>query len=292
MEKQIKFFNNAEAMINNDNRLKENFNEILEIIKNVSPEMVLEQFSENLSKKKGNGNAKSLSVPVNEVLKREFEKKNWKSEPELFMKDEKHKYCHFKLDFTKDELFSVEVAFNHGEAIAWNILKPQLCCDNRVDNRETKSEVAVIICPTYKFRTYGNVDSSTGFFEKFLECMEVFKDYATAPFVLIGLEPFEDFKIQKEGREVIRRFNPDDISENSKWKGHHVRIVTKEKDTKDKEISMINTFIYDIDIKNKEYLVVSRESYLDLEDRNDKKIKRILWNDIEFIEEFVTRNSK
>ncbi|WP_335711522.1 hypothetical protein [Neobacillus drentensis] len=48
----------------------------------------------------------------------------------------------------------------------------------------------------------GNFDGSIGTYEKFLQYFDPFRNTLTVPLVIIGLEPPETFKINKETKEV------------------------------------------------------------------------------------------
>ena len=75
------------------------------------------------------------------------------------------------LDFAKNSI-SVEVAFNHAEAIAHNIIKPVLASElNHVQKIQTK--LGIIVTAT-KYETKG-FDGAVGTFEQFIE---YFKPYS------------------------------------------------------------------------------------------------------------------
>lgn len=73
---------------------------------------------------------KSLSTTINKLLKEEFKDLDWAVESPFFQDpnydDKKSDY--WRLDFAK-KTTSIKVAFNHGSATAWNLLKPVLASE-------------------------------------------------------------------------------------------------------------------------------------------------------------------
>src|SRR5258708_36085344 len=73
------------------------------------------------------GRQMSLSRAINDLLKERFMAAGWSEESAIFQ-DSEYQGERWRLDFAKAPI-SVEVAFNHGEAIAWNLLKPVLASE-------------------------------------------------------------------------------------------------------------------------------------------------------------------
>lgn len=53
-----------------------------------------------------------------------------------------------RLEFVCDNALCVEVAFNHGEAIAWNLLKPVLACELNHVQKAIQGKVGIYVCAT------------------------------------------------------------------------------------------------------------------------------------------------
>jgi hypothetical protein len=82
----------------------------------------------------GKRKAKSISEAVNFLIRKCLVKRGWESQSKIFG-DKRFQDKRWTLDFAKpgETLskggFSVEIAFNHGEATAWNLLKPVLASE-------------------------------------------------------------------------------------------------------------------------------------------------------------------
>lgn len=63
----------------------------------------------------------------------------------------------------------VEVAFNHGEAIAWNLLKSVLACELNYVQKAVQGQIGIYICATDKMKKAANIDSASGSFKKCLD---------------------------------------------------------------------------------------------------------------------------
>ena len=103
----------------------------------------------------------------------------------------------WRLDFAKESI-SVEVAFNHGEAIAWNLLKPVLAGELNHVKKEVDTEIGVIICATQELKESGGFDGSIGEFEKFLTYLKPLRNILTIPIVIVGLKAPRTFNIRTE----------------------------------------------------------------------------------------------
>lgn len=103
-----------------------------------------------------------------------------------------------------DDALCVEVAFNHGEAIAWNLLKSVLACELNHVQKAVQGQIGIYICATDKMKKAANIDSASGSFEKVLRYLPPMMNQLTVPIMVIGLEPFETFYVNKESKEIVR----------------------------------------------------------------------------------------
>ncbi len=71
------------------------------------------------------------------------------------------------MDFAKEDI-SIEVAFKHSEAIAWNLIKPVLASELNHVPKAIQTKVGVIISATKTMKKAGGFDSAVGNYEKFL----------------------------------------------------------------------------------------------------------------------------
>ena len=185
------------------------YEEIKAVIGGISDADIWKKHEEKYSKKM------SLSYAINDLLKERFVAKGWLLEAPIFQGDE---YAHenkWRLDFAKDSV-SIEVAFNHGEAIAWNLLKPVLASEINHVKKAIQTEVGVVICATKALKQAGAFDGAVGEFEKVCRYLIPLSTVLTAPMLIIGLEPPKTFRVTKNkvnGRNIgrisaIKSINP------------------------------------------------------------------------------------
>ena len=137
--------------------------------------------------------AKSISRDINNLLKNRLEGSGWASESPIFQNDE-YDDKRWRLDFAKERI-SVEVAFNHGEAIAWNLIKPILASELNHVQKAIQTEIGVIICATADLKSAGGFDNAVGEYEKFLRYLIPLQDLLTVPLLIIGLKAPRTFKV-------------------------------------------------------------------------------------------------
>lgn len=138
---------------------------------------------------------KSLSRAINTLLKNKLMASGWNQESAIFQAVTGYTDNRWRLDFAKD-LFSVEVAFNHGEAIAWNLIKPVLASELNHVSKAIQTEIGVIICATEDLKEKGGFDGAVGEYEKFLRYLEPLQNMLTVPIIIIGLDAPNSFEIQ------------------------------------------------------------------------------------------------
>jgi len=173
----------------------------------------------------------SLSAAINNLLDRRLIEKGWQRQSALFQGAEYSSGTRWKLDFSKEVSFdadlssektslksgmAVEVAFNHGEAIAWNLLKPVIASELNHVKKETDIGygVGIIICATNELKKAGAFDNAVGTYDKFLRYLEPMRNQLTVPLLIIGLRAPETFK-------VVKKKNPD----TKKNDGQVVRLI-------------------------------------------------------------------
>lgn len=134
--------------------------------------------------------------------------KKWSAEVDIFndIKGELGK-TDWKLDFACDEGFAVEVAFNHGEAIAWNLIKPCLASELNHVEKASQTRLGIYVCATDDMKVCGNFDSATGSFEKVNRYLTPMMAQLITPMMIIGLEAPESFHINPESLEVVKGKN-------------------------------------------------------------------------------------
>jgi hypothetical protein len=164
--------------------------EVQEVIESISEEELIKKFPIS-------GNKKSLSAAVNQLLKEKFVSKGWLKEAPIFQDPEYSAKAEtaWRLDFAKDEI-SIEVSFNHGEALAWNLTKPVLACEMNHVRKAINTKIGIIILATEQFKRSGAFDSAVGEYEKAIRYLKPMNDLLSVPLVLIGLKSPKTFMIK------------------------------------------------------------------------------------------------
>ncbi|MBF24945.1 MAG: hypothetical protein CMP49_00270 [Flavobacteriales bacterium] len=200
---QLVFFYHryANLLVENDPNFQSDYNELISVINSISEQDLIEMFNQRKTERK---NIKSLSEPVNNLLKFRLTELGWKSESSLFKEPPYNQgnRSRWRLDFAKNKI-SIEVAFNHQEATAHNIMKPVLASELNHVKKDIQTRMGIIIVATEKMKKAGNFDSAIGTFEKFQEYFKPYNNLITVPIVLIGLCAPKTFKIDKKSKEII-----------------------------------------------------------------------------------------
>lgn len=188
----------ADAIIANDPELKERYEQFVGALRSISDEELINDFMNRKTEHDNRGTAfKSMAPSINKILKeRMLAIPGWKAEVDIF-NDTTGAIgnTEWRLDFACDDAFCVEVAFNHGEAIAWNLLKPVLSCELNHVEKAVQGQIGIYVCATDNMKIAANIDSSSGSYEKVLRYLPPMMNQLTIPMMIIGLEPFETFKI-------------------------------------------------------------------------------------------------
>jgi hypothetical protein len=204
----------AEQIIQQTPELALLYGEVLASISEISDELLLETFLE------GKESTKSLSIAINALLKDLLHtKKGWEKEAEIFQGEE---YANvWRLDFLKKTIISgdvddadsvrvrksgmaIEVAFNHGEAIPWNLLKPVLAAEiNHIEKSEKVdigSGIGIVITASKELKDFGGFDGAVGEYEKVLRYLKPMNNQLTVPMIIIGLLPPKKFMIARDSK--------------------------------------------------------------------------------------------
>jgi len=188
MQYKLHSFRHAKVILENEEVYSKTWNELLNAIESITDKEIIAHHEANPRK------AKSISESINNLLKDKLANLGWNEESYIFQDDE-YSGNRWRLDFAKESI-SVEVAFNHGEAIAWNLIKPVLASELNHVQKEINTEVGVIICATKALKEKGGFDGAVGEFEKFLTYLNPLRDILSVPIVIIGLEAPETFEIE------------------------------------------------------------------------------------------------
>lgn len=188
MEYQLYSHRYATSILETEEEYAETWNEIKHVLTKITDEMIIERFERKHSKQK------SLSRSINELLKEELMAFGWHEESYIFQ-DTDYRGDTWRLDFAKENI-SVEVAFNHGSVIAWNLLKPVLASELNHVQKAIQTKIGVVICATDGLKLAGGFDSAVGSYQKFLDYFAPLNNQLSVPIALIGLEAPKTFYIQ------------------------------------------------------------------------------------------------
>ncbi len=174
--------------------------EVVNVIESITEEDIVHEFE------KSSRVSKSLSAVINKLLCQRLTRLGWARESPIFAQAE---YMagdkgRFRLDFAKD-VVSIEVAFNHGEAAAWNLLKPVLASELNHVKKAIETQAGIIITATEEMKIAGGFDSAVGTYEKYINHLEPLNNVLTVPLAVIGLKAPTRFRVVhlKEGSKTI-----------------------------------------------------------------------------------------
>lgn len=177
----------------NDPRHWKYYEQIIEVINSISDE----DLKKHHRSKKNAGIKSSLAPTINAIIKDRFIEKGWIPEASIFQGEEYGTDKVWRLDFAYGSI-SVEVAFNHGEAIAWNLLKPVLASEVNNVQKAMQTEVGVLITTTKNLKSAGCFDNAVGEFEKVLRYLVPLSTLLSVPLMIIGLDAPETFKLKSK----------------------------------------------------------------------------------------------
>lgn len=193
---QYKLYSHRFALniVKDDTDFSSDYEEVISVIENITDSNLKEKFIEEQQKRP---NTKSLSTSINRLIKDGLEKKGgWNSESAIFKEKEyvKKNKSYWRLDFAKASI-AIEVAFNHQEATAHNIMKPVMAGELNHVEKAIQSRMGIIICATDNLKKQGGFDSSIGTYERFISFMRPYNSFVTIPLLIIGLESPDTFLI-------------------------------------------------------------------------------------------------
>ncbi len=185
-------FRYAGVILNEDDFIGD-YSEIKQVIAGISDQDLIAQHA-GYGEQDILRTPKSLSIAINQLLKNRLTGLGWGAESPIFQ-ERGYTDKRWRLDFAKNDI-SVEVAFNHAEAIAWNLIKPVLASElNHVDKR-IQTKIGIVITATNAMKRIGGFDGAIGTFETFQNYLKPFNGILTVPMLIIGLHPPATFVIR------------------------------------------------------------------------------------------------
>jgi hypothetical protein len=190
---------NGLALVESDPNLKSLWEELMGVITSITDEEIIRKFNESARE------AKSISQAINDLLDDKLTKKSWARQSRIF-KQREYESKTWTLDFSKQVKrkngtvtgIAVEVAFNHGEAIAWNLIKPSLAAEINHLEKETDigSGIGVFICASKELKDAGGFDNAVGEYEKVLKYLTPLSQMIATPLIVVGLKSPATFRIE------------------------------------------------------------------------------------------------
>lgn len=172
--------------------------EIEAALSEITDERLIRYFEDHFS-----GSQKSLSYAINALIKQELTEFGWSAESPIFAESE-YRSTKWRLDFAKEDV-SIEVGFNHGEAVAWNLLKPVIAGNLNHVQKEIQTKLGIVITATEELARAGGFDSAVGTYEKYVQYLRPLYNILTVPIVVIGLKAPRSFTVEhtKSGNKTI-----------------------------------------------------------------------------------------
>ena len=218
-------YRHALDIISYNKDLNEAYEDFKNVIRNITDEDLKEDYNNKKEKHEESKTAfKSLTSSINNILKeRLVELDGWKAEVDIFDSSEQDLgKIEWRLDFVYNNKICVEVAFNHREAIAWNLIKPVLACELNPIKKKTEGTIGIYVCADDQMKIAANMDGATGSFETVKKYLKPMESILISPIVIIGLKPFDTFKISKD-KKIIEEVKSIDKS----WENEQVIITDR-----------------------------------------------------------------
>jgi hypothetical protein len=190
MEFLVASHRNGHELFRTDEKYASLWTEIENIIWSITEADLLSDFSATSA----SSNPKSISYSINRLLKDRFLQLDWKAESFIFAESE-YRNTNWRLDFAKEEI-SVEVGFNHGGNVAWNLIKPVLASELNHVKKDVQTSAGVIITATDELRILGGFDNAIGTYEKYVQYLKPLQQILPTPLVVIGLQAPKTFHIE------------------------------------------------------------------------------------------------
>ncbi|MBQ3298426.1 MAG: hypothetical protein IJG97_06520 [Bacilli bacterium] len=174
-----------------DEEIRDLWNEIVDTLKNISDEDIINEFNSERRQ------AKSISEAINKLIAYRLSKIGWEEQSRIFADPEySDNKGTWRLDFAKDDI-AVEVAFNHGGNASWNLIKPVLSSELNHVQKAIQTKVGVVITATDEMKRAGGFDGAVGSYEKYVEYCKPLNDILTTPIMIVGLLPPKTFEIKQ-----------------------------------------------------------------------------------------------
>lgn len=207
MEYSIYSHRYGREIIESTDEVKIVFEKFCEMLTNIRDDEIIKKFEED--KERGNQD-KSISKVLNKIIREELIKLEWVPEARIFKEGAISNSSDWRLDFVYEDIFSLEVAFNHASATTINLLKPTLASELNHVEKEFQTKFSIIITATNDLKKLGGFDNAIGTYEGYCSHTKPLMNQLTTPMVIIGLKAPISFcvKHRKENGKNIGEIVP------------------------------------------------------------------------------------
>ena len=192
----------ADILFQLDENMKFLWEQVRDVLDNISDQDLIAEHNDILARQP---ETKSISKAINSLIKTRLEAKGWHSESPIFA-DEAYNGTDgtWRLDFAKQDI-AIEVAFNHGGNVSWNLIKPVLSSELNHVEKAIQTKAGILITATDDMKKAGGFDGAVGSYEKYVEYLKPLNNLLTTPILVIGLLPPETFKIIQQVNQHNRK---------------------------------------------------------------------------------------
>ena len=137
---------------------------------------------------------KSSSDIYNKIIESRFLALNWLGQPRIFSDDS---YDSWKLDFGKQNMAAVEVAFNNASYVPHILAKLEISCVelHRI-KKDINAQEGILIVASEELKKSQNFDTTCVTFEGVIKFLHAYETMLTSPMVVFAIDAPKTFKIQ------------------------------------------------------------------------------------------------
>lgn len=192
----------ADILFQLDENMRFLWEQVKDVLDHITDEDLIQEHNDILTRQP---ETKSLSKAINSLIKTRLEAKHWNSESPIFA-DKAYDGTDgtWRLDFAKGDI-AIEVAFNHGGNVSWNLIKPVLSSELNHVEKAIQTKAGILITATDEMKKAGGFDGAVGSYEKYVEYLKPLNNILTTPILVIGLLPPESFKMIQQVNEHNRK---------------------------------------------------------------------------------------
>lgn len=190
----------CDAIIQNNPLFLQRWNEFIGSLLSISDTEIINDFN---YRKTQRPSLKSITPSINNLLKDKMLMiPGWLAEVDIFNDvTATVNNTEWRLDFAC-EAFAIEVAFNHQEAVAWNLIKPTLCGELNHVQKAIQTQLGIYVCATEQMKRQGNIDGSSGSYERVLRTIPAMMNQLTIPMMIVGIDSFDSFYIDSQTKQI------------------------------------------------------------------------------------------